>query len=151
VAIPYVSMHGSTRKMVMHLKGALEKKGISVVVFHLSEDDLGDLASALIDAATVVIGTPTVLAGPHPAAVYAAYLARALRPPVKFLSIVGSYGWGGKTVEILGDLAAPMKAEIIEPVIIRGYPLEKDFKALDELAEKIDRAHKGLGDDLKKA
>jgi len=150
VAIPYVSMHGSTRKMVMHLKGALEKKGISVVDFHLSEDDLGILASALIDAATVVLGTPTVLAGPHPLAVYAAYLARALRPPAKFLSIVGSYGWGGKTVEILGDLAAPMKAEIIEPVIIRGYPLEKDFKALDDLAEKIERAHKGLGDDLKK-
>jgi flavorubredoxin len=149
VAIPYVSMHGSTWKMVMHLKGALEKKGISVIDFHLSEDDLGDLASALIDAATVVIGTPTVLAGPHPLAVYAAYLARALRPPVKFLSIVGSYGWGGKTVEILGDLAAPMKAEIIEPVIIRGYPTEKDFKVLDELAEKIDRAHKGLCDGLK--
>jgi flavorubredoxin len=149
VVIPYISMHGSTEKMVMHLKGSLEKKGIQVIDFHLTEDDLGDLASALIDAATVVIGTSTVLTGPHPQALYAAFLARALRPPVKYLSIIGSYGWGGKTVEILADIVAPMKAEIIDPVIIKGYPREKDFAELDLLAEKIAAAHKGLGDVLK--
>ncbi|MEZ4578387.1 MAG: hypothetical protein R2875_10350 [Desulfobacterales bacterium] len=52
----------------------------------------------LSDAATLVVGTPTVLAGPHPYAAYAVFLANALKPRVKFLSIVGSYGWGGKTV-----------------------------------------------------
>jgi flavorubredoxin len=149
VVIPYISMHGSTEKMVMYLKDSLEKKGMQVIDFHLTEDDLGDLASALIDAATVVIGTSTVLAGPHPQAVYAAFLARALRPPLRYLSIIGSYGWGGKTVEILGDIVAPLKADILEPVIIKGYPTEKDFSDLDQLAEKIASAHKGLGDELK--
>ena len=43
----------------------------------------------------------------------------------------------GKTVEILGDIVAPIKAEILEPVIIKGYPGEKDFADLDQLAEKI--------------
>ncbi|MES0341985.1 MAG: FprA family A-type flavoprotein, partial [Candidatus Humimicrobiaceae bacterium] len=99
VIIPYVSMHGSTEIMARHLKSSLEKKGIEVLLFHLTEDDLGDLAAALIDAATIVIATPTVLAGPHPQAVYVAYLAKVLRPKVKFISIIGSYGWGGKTVE----------------------------------------------------
>jgi hypothetical protein len=42
-----------------------------------------------------------------------------------------------------------MKAEIIEPVIIKGYPREEDFADLDRLAEKIAAAHKGLGDELK--
>ena len=149
VVIPYVSMHGSTGKMVMHLKDSLEKKGIKVIDFHLTEDDLGDLAAALIDAATIVIGAPTVLAGPHPQAVYAAFLARVLRPPARFLSIIGSYGWGGKTAEILGELVSPMKAEIIEPVIIKGCPTDKDLKELDILADRIADAHNKIGSDFK--
>lgn len=141
VIIPYVSMHGSTKKMVEYLKGALEKRNVKVIDFHIIRDDLGELASALIDAATVVIGTPTVLAGPHPHAVYVAYLARALRPGVRFLSIIGSYNWGGKAVEILGDIVSPLKAEIIEPVMIKGYPTDGDLDMLDGLAQKIADAH----------
>ena len=149
VIIPYVSMHGSTEKMVMHLKDSLEKRGIRVIDFHLTEDDPGELASALIDAATVVIGSPMVLAGPHPQAFYAAFLTRALRPPVRFLSIIGSYGWGGKAVEILGDIVLPLKAEIIEPVMIKGHPTDKDLEALDALAGKIADAHEKIAGDLK--
>ena len=141
VIIPYVSMHGSTEIMAKHLKSSLEKKGIEVLLFHMVEDDLGDLAASLIDAATIVIATPTVLAGPHPQAIYAAYLAKILRPKVKFISIIGSYGWGGKTVEILADIVSTLKAEILDPVIIKGHPIEADLKALDDLADKISLKH----------
>ena len=34
--------------------------------FDLTDSDIGKLAMSLVDAATIVIGTPTVLAGPHP-------------------------------------------------------------------------------------
>jgi flavorubredoxin len=141
VIIPYVSMHGSTEIMAEHLRSILEKKGIEVLLFHLTEDDLGDLAAALIDAATIVIATPTVLAGPHPQAVYAAYLVKVLRPKVKFISIIGSYGWGGKTVEILADIISPLKAEILDPVMIKGHPTDKDLKAVEDLGEKISLKH----------
>ena len=43
-----------------------------------------------------------------------------------------------------------MKAMIMEPFIIRGYFMEKDFKSLDELSENTDGAYKELGDELKK-
>ena len=141
VIIPYVSMHGSTEIMARHLKSSLEKKGIEVLLFHLTEDDLGDLAAALIDAATIVIATPTVLAGPHPQAIYAAYLAKVLRPKVRFISIIGSYGWGGKTVEILADIVSTLKAEILDPVVIKGHPKDEDLKALEDLADKISLKH----------
>ena len=137
VIIPYVSMHGSTEIMAKHLRSSLEKKGIKVLLFHMTEDDLGDLAAALIDAATIVIATPTVLAGPHPKAIYAAYLVKILRPKVRFISIIGSYGWGGKTVEILADIVSTLKAEILDPVIIKGQPIEADLKVLEDLADKI--------------
>ncbi|MFH1584190.1 MAG: FprA family A-type flavoprotein [Actinomycetota bacterium] len=142
VIIPYISMHGSTKKMVDYFVNALIERDITVKPFNLSVTDVGELAIALVDTATIVIASPTVLVGPHPAVVYAAYLTNALRPKTKFLSIIGSYGWGGKMVKQLIDMIPNLKVEIIEPVVIKGFPKEIDFKALDKLANDILRKHK---------
>lgn len=145
VVVPYVSMHGSTAKMVSHFVSALIERGIAVRQFELSTVDVGKLAIALVDAATVVIGSPTVLAGPHPCAAYAAFLANALRPKTRFASIIGSYGWGGKTVEQLAAMLPNLKVEIIEPVLAKGFPKDAEFAALDALADKILAKHKEIG------
>lgn len=142
VVIPYVSMHNSTRLMVEYLTQALTTRGVNVKRFDLPVSDIGKLAAALVDAATIVIGTPTVLAGAHPAAVYAAVLANALRPKLKFASIIGSYGWGGRAAEQLTSLVPNLKVEIISPVIIQGLPTAADYRALDELANAITAKHK---------
>lgn len=142
VVIPYISMHGSTKEMVDYLVNALIKRGITVKQFDLSKTDIGKLAIALVDASTIVIGTPTVLTGPHPNVAYAAYLANALRPKLKFASIIGSYGWGGRMVEQLATMIPNLKVDILEPVVIKGFPKEEDFKALDNLAEKILNKHR---------
>jgi flavorubredoxin len=142
VVLPYVSMHESTRRMVDYLVSALVERGIGVEQFNLEVTDTGKLAMALVDAATIVVGTPTILAGPHPYAAYAAFLANALRPKTRFLSIIGSYGWGGKTVETLAGMIPNLKVEVIDPVLCKGGPSESDFKALDELASAIAEKHK---------
>ncbi len=144
VVIPYVSMHDSTRRMVDYFVHALMERGITVKPFNLTKTDIGELAKALVDTATVVIASPTVLAGPHPAAVYAAYLANALRPKTKFASVIGSYGWGGKTVEMIKGSLSNLNVELLEPVMVKGYPKEEDFKALDRLADGILEKHRGL-------
>ena len=94
VVIPYISMHGSTEMMVDYLVAALAERGIKVQKFELSSTDIGKLAMALVDAATIVIGTPTVHVGPHPSVFSATHLANALRPKLKYAAIIGSYGWG---------------------------------------------------------
>lgn len=142
VIVPYVSMHGSTKELADYLVDTLIDKGLTVKPFNLTTADMGDLALALVDASTVIIATPTVLTGPHPSAVYAAYLVNALRPKLKFASIIGSYGWGGRTVDLLKGFLTNLKAEIIEPVIIKGFPKENDFKKIKRLAEEIVRKHK---------
>jgi flavorubredoxin len=145
VVIPFVSMHGSTRLMVEHLAGALAARDIEAVPFNLSGGDIGKLAISLVDAATVVIGSSTVLVGPHPLAAYAAMLANALRPKTKFASVIGSYGWSGKMVEQLAGMLPQLKVEMIEPVVIKGTPKAADYKLLDELADKILARHKSIG------
>ena len=142
VVLPYVSMHASTKQMVDYLVSSLVEKGVGVEQFNLGVTDIGKLAMALVDAATIVIGTPTILAGPHPYAAYGAFLANAIRPKAKFLSIIGSYGWGGKTVEILAGMIPNLKVEVIDPVLCKGVPSTDDLKALDDLATTIAEKHK---------
>lgn len=141
VVIPYTSMHGSTRMMVDHFVSALADKGVGVHRFELSVSDIGKLAITLVDAGTIVIGTPTVYAGPHPLAAYAASLTNALKPKAKYVTVIGSYGWGGKTMETIGSLIPKLKAEVLDPVFCKGLPREEDFKALDNLAEMISKKH----------
>jgi len=145
VLIPFVSMHGSTREMVDYLTGALMQKNIPVLPCNVVRADIGDLAKELVDAATVIIASPTVLSGPHPAILYVTYLANALRPKFKFASIIGSFGWGGRMLEILTAQLGNIKAEILEPVMVKGYPKPADYQALDKLAEAIAEKHRSIG------
>jgi flavorubredoxin len=145
VIVAYVTMHESTGKMVEHLVDELAERNVVVKVYNLTVTDIGELAMDLVDAATIVIATPTVLTGPHPLAAYAAFLANLLRPKLRFATIIGSYGWGGKTVEMLTGMLPNLKVELIEPVIIKGYPKEEDLKALTRLADDIVEKHREIG------
>jgi flavorubredoxin len=145
VVIPYISMHGSTAAMVERLVASLTAENIVVEQFDLTSVDLGKLAMSLVDAATIVIGTPTVLSGPHPNALYAVALANALRPKARFVSLVGSYGWGTKIAEQIVGLIPNLKVEVIDPVICKGLPREADLSSVDALAAKIVAKHKEAG------
>jgi len=142
--IIYVSMHGSTAKMIEYFVEVLIENGITVKPFNLTKTDIGELAMALVDASTIIVASPTVLAGPHPNIVYAVYLANALRPKVRFASVIGSYLWGGKMLEQITTMLTNLKIEIIEPVLIKGYPKESDFKLLNRLADDIIKKHREI-------
>ncbi len=145
VLIPFISMHGSTAGLVDRLVSALAGHGIEVHPFNLEDTDLGKLAIALVDAATIVIGTPAVHIGPHPRIASIVFLANALRPKLKFASIVGSYGWGHKIVDQIAAMIPNLKVELLPPVISRGMPRPADFEAVEALAGTIARKHAELG------
>jgi len=144
VLIPYTSMHGSTALMVEHMIEALNERGVHAHSFNMSKTDLGEYAIHLVDAATVVFATPTVLVGPHPSIVFTAYLTAALRPKVQNAAVIGSYGWAGKAAEKTKDLCGSLKVEWMEPVFTKGLPTQETYAALDKLADKIAARHKGL-------
>jgi flavorubredoxin len=145
VTLPYVSMHGSTARLVRRLVEELADRGVAAEPFDMTSVDLGRLAVSLVDAATLVVGTPTVLVGPHPAVVYAAALANALKPKLKHAAVIGSYGWSGKAVEQIAGLIPDLKVEVLPPVLCKGLPQEADYQAIAKLAETIAEKHKALG------
>ena len=144
VVLPWTSMHGSTREMVEYFTNSLVQRGVMVERFNLTVTDIGMLAMALVEAPTVVFGAPTVLGGPHPNIVSTAYLVNAFKPRVKYLSVIGSYGWAGRSAEQIAELTSRLKAEMLPSVVCRGAAREAEFHALDALADVIVQKHASL-------
>lgn len=144
VLLPYISMHGSTRILVDHFVDACARRNVGVEQINLVDADVGKLAVLMVDAATVVLGTPTVLGGPHPRVAYAALLANLLKPKARHLSVIGSMGWGGKAVEQLAAAVSSLKLELLPPVLCKGLPKSADIEAIEALAEAIAGKHAGL-------
>ena len=140
VVVPYISMHGSTGELVDYFVDSLMEKGIKVTPFNLRDVELGQLAMALVDAAVVVVGSPTVLTTAHPNVSYAVSLANALNPKVEYASIIGSEGWGGKMVDDIVGSLGKLDLELFDPVISKGKGLEDDFAEVDRLVAEIEKA-----------
>jgi len=145
VIIPYVSMYGSTFKMVEYLTDKLSEKGIKVKPFNIIKSDIGEFTMALVDACTCVVGSPTLLTGIHPAILLPLSLMNVLRPKLKFFSLIGSYGWGGRIEEQVKGFLTNLKAEYLGSVLVKGEPVDRDFKNLDALTDKIYEKHRELG------
>ncbi len=141
VVIPYVSMHGSTEEMVDHFVNYLISHDVKVKPYNLTTTDIGELAISLVDASTIVIGTPTVLVGPHPKALYAAQIVNALRPKTRYASLIGSYGWGGRMPDQIKDSLSNLDVEFLDGVISEGRPTKEVFSELESLADKIIEKH----------
>ncbi len=145
IVIPYVSMHESTAILVDYLVKSFTAYRLHVIPFNLTKTDFGELSMELVDAATIIFGSSMVLGGAHPQAVYAAYLTNALRPKAKYISVVGSYGWGGKMIKQFESLLANMKkAKFLEPVLIKGIPKEQDLDEIDKFVQNIVKLHNEL-------
>ncbi len=144
VVIPWVSMHGSTEAMVNYLVERLIKGGIKVTPYRLTNTDIGELAMSLVEAATLILASPTVITGPHPQIIYAAYLCHVLKPKTRFAGIIGSYGWGSKMEQDVLQIISNLKLDLLPTVICKGYPRKEDFQKLDELAKQIILKHQTI-------
>jgi len=145
VLIAWVSMHGSTAKMVEHLTEELASRGIKVMPFNLAVADLGHLAMSLVEAATIIVASPTILTGLHPLAAEAVFLVNALRPKAQFASFIGSYGWKSRALDQLKAMLDSVRIELLNPVQIKGDPRPEDLALISKLAEEIYQKHQAAG------
>ncbi len=142
LVIAYVSMHESTRLMANYFATKLTAAGITVHTYDLAKVDVGELAIALVDATTLLIGASAVVQTAHPVAVYATALINVLRPKLSHYGIFGSFGWAAKIPEQLtGLLPSLAKAEQLPPLMVKGLPKEEDYGEMDGLVEIIVKKH----------
>ena len=135
--IAYVSMWNSTEKMIQPIAETLASEGIEIVLYNLALADIGDVAKDLVDSRAIVLGAPTVLGGMHPLAVYATYLVKALRPPLKYGVVLSSYGWGGGAVKHIQEVLEPLKMELVGAMEINGPPTKNDITKIIEIGKTL--------------
>ena len=143
VVVVYVTMWKSTEAMAEAIVETLMAEGLQVELHNLTTADLGDVARDLVDSRAIVLGTPTVLGGLHPLAIYAAHLVKALRPPLKYGAVLSSYGWGGGAVKQAAEILEPTKMEVVGAVEINGPPTADDYQKIAELGRQLAAKVKG--------
>lgn len=141
--IVYVSMWGNTEVMVKQIAEVLASEGIELAIHNLSITNIGDLAKDLVDSRAIVFGTPTVLGRAHPLAVYAIYLFKILRPPIKYAVILSSYGWSGGAVKQIQELLSDFKIEVIGTLEVNGPPTEENIQQIIAIAKSLAQKIKG--------
>jgi len=128
--VVYVTMWNNTEKMIQPIVDTLASEGIEVALYNLAIADVGDIVKDLVDSRAIVLGAPTVLGGAHPLAVYAAYLVKALRPPLKYGVVLSSYGWGGGAIKHVQEVLGQTKLDIVGALEINGPPTEENTKQI---------------------
>lgn len=141
--VVYVTMWKSTEAMIEALVETLLGEGVEVSLHNLVHADLGDIARDLVDSRAVVLGTPTVLGGMHPLAIYAAHLVKALRPPLKYGAVLSSYGWGGGAIKQAADILGPTKLEVVAALEVNGPPSAEDYEKIAEMGRQLSEKIKG--------
>ncbi len=141
--VVYVSMWNATEAMIKTMAGTLLSEGIGVSLYNLTSANLGDIARDLVDSRAIVFGTPTVMGGMHPLAIYAAYLVRALRPPLKYGAVLSSYGWGGGAVRQALEVLGPTKIEVVGTLEVNGPPSAEEHEKIVEMGRQLSRKIKG--------
>ncbi len=143
VVIPFVTMHGSTGILVERLASRLAEHGVSAICRDIASEppnlmlETGHMVSDLVDAAALIVAAPTVLGGAHPAAAFAAILATAMKPHVRYFGLIGSFGWGTRIAEMMESYTAGLKAERLEPFLVKGLPTDEDLLRLDDYAADL--------------
>ena len=123
--------------MVEHLTGALTQQTFDVFPFNLIHTDIGELAKELVDAATVVLASPTVLGGAHPAVCLRHLPGQCpaaeneIRLDHRLLRLGRAHA--GNPAASLGNI----KVELLEPVLAKGYPREPITRPWTTLAAAI--------------
>lgn len=83
------------------------------------------------------------MGGMHPLAIYAAYLVRALRPPLKYGAVLSSYGWGGGAVRQALEVLGPTKIEVVGTLEVNGPPSAEEHEKIVEMGRQLSRKIKG--------
>jgi flavorubredoxin len=137
VIVIYVSMWNSTEAMIKTMVETLLSESVEVSFYNLINSDIGDIAKDLVDSRAIVLGMPTVLGGMHPIAMNAANLVKALRPPLKYATILSSYGWAGGALRQALEILGPTKIEVVGTLEINGPPSVDDHQKIFEMGKQL--------------
>ncbi len=144
----YDTMWKSTAAMATAIADGITLEGVECVVLPLSGTNRATAATHALDAAALVVGSPTLNRNIFPTVADVLTYLKGLRPPARFGAVFGSYGWSGESVGLLRKELEAMKLPVLEQEMkIRYVPTEEDLAACRRFGREIaEEVRKRLGE-----
>lgn len=113
--IAYDTMWGATGQMAHAIADALRAENVPTDLFNLHHHSRSDVATAVLCAGALLIGTPTLNNTLFPSLADTLCYLRGLRPKNLKTAVFGSYGWGGEGTAHAAALLEDMKLPPFAP------------------------------------
>lgn len=136
--IVYDTMWQSTDFMAKAIREGLVDSGIETMLMPMNANHRSDVATELLDAGALVVGSPTLNNTVFPTLLEVLAYLKGLRPKNLIGAAFGSYGWGGEAVGQLEELLKAMKIELVgENVKIQYVPDDTGLARCREFGKNI--------------
>jgi flavorubredoxin len=136
--IVYDTMWGSTAKLARAITEGLTEKGVSVRLLPLKASHRSDVALELLDAAALLVGSPTLNNTILPRVGDILTYLRGLKPRGLVGAAFGSYGWSGESVKQVAEALEAMKVQLIgDPFRVKYVPEVEALRQAKELGRQV--------------
>ncbi len=137
VVAAYGTMYGNTEALTKEMVKGIVSGGVETSVYDLSVSDSSYVVSDALDAAGIVIGTPTMDGIPFPPVLMFVELLKLTRMRNRVSGIVGDFGWSGGAVTQVKKQLETIGFQIMGTVETRGKPRSEDLQKARELGKTI--------------
>ena len=138
VVIIYDSMWGSTAKMAQAIAEGVREGGSQPVLLSLKEHHRSDIATEILEAGALVVGSPTLNTNLYPTIADALSYIEGLRPPNLIGAAFGSFGWNSKAVEKVESWLEAIGVKIAVPRLkVKYVPNSDALQDCREFGQKI--------------
>lgn len=136
--VVYDTMWGSTDLMARTIGDAIAGAGAETKVMKLRAAHRSDVASELLDAGGLVVGSPTLNNTIFPTLADVLTYIKGLRFTGLVGAAFGSYGWGGGAVRQLEQMLGEMKVELAcESLRVRYVPGDEELEKCRQLGRAV--------------
>jgi len=112
--VVYDTMWKSTETMANAIAEGISSTGVKVKPIHIRSSHRSDIMTDVLDAAAVVVGSPTLNNQMFPTVADVLVYMKGLKPVNKIGGAFGSYGWSGESVKQVAAELASMQFSMIE-------------------------------------
>jgi flavorubredoxin len=127
--VVYDTMWQSTDKMARAVAEGLASTGTSVKVMRLDVCHRSDVATEILDAGALVVGSPTLNNNIYPTVADTLTYLKGLKPKNIVGGVFGSYGWSGEAPKQLAAWLEQMKIEVVNDPLRAKYVPDEDVYA----------------------
>jgi len=137
----YDTMWHSTQKMAEAIAAGISEEGVSARPIHIRSSHRSDIMTDVLDAAAIVVGSPTLNNNIFPTVSDILTYMKGLKPKNKIGAAFGSYGWSGESVKLINAELEAMKFDMLEPGMkIQYVPDSEGLASCVEFGRQIGRA-----------